>query len=307
MRPVPLGLVGPHARAVLRRNRRGTVYSSHATGLYCRFADAEIVLLHDAAYGLIPFGLGGDASSLRGWRDFPPGTVVSHHAETATILLGATAYSYAGAQTPPPLLPGVPPEYRTAGHLRAGIKTSLALLGKGGIAAAYMARRDSLFGPDARPGPFADMWEEALWNPVRNLAAFCAGDDAGQPETVTAAILGLGPGLTPLGDDILCGLLAGGHALRPFFPGPAMERIVNELSLPVSRLAHGATTMHSAAFLRGAARGETFGMLDAALTALVTGTAQSMENSFAALLGVGHSTGSGLLLGALLAAELAVQ
>lgn len=303
MRPVPLGLIGPRAGKILARNPRGVVLSSHAAGLYCRFDDGGIILMHGVEHGLIPFGLGCKTPPPSGWKGYAPGTAVLHDAKRETVSLNDTEYSYSDAKTPAPLLPCLPPETVTAERLRAGIEASIPLLGKDGIAARYLAKRASLCGTLPRTAPFEDMWEEALWEPLHNLMAYRSNEGRRIPDAVVAALIGLGPGLTPLGDDILCGLLAGGHSCKAFFPDAAVTRFVARLAPAVQRLSPGATTSQSAAFLQSAADGELFGMLDAALASLFTHNAVAMHKAFSATLDIGHTSGSGVLLGLLLAAE----
>ena len=97
-------------------------------------------------------------------------------------------------------------------------------------------------------------------------------------------LLGRGPGLTPLGDDVLAGLLVTLRALG----SPEADR----LGGVVCALAPARTTFVSTALLRHAARGECVPELAAYLTAERKGPAA------AALLGIGHTTGAGLLRGA---------
>lgn len=105
-----------------------------------------------------------------------------------------------------------------------------------------------------------------------------------------AALLGRGPGLTPLGDDILAGalvaLLAAGSPTGPRLAGQ------------VTASAFARTTFVSAALLWHAARGECV----PELAALLTGVPGAAET----LLRVGHSSGTGLAHG-VAAARTAVR
>jgi hypothetical protein len=98
-------------------------------------------------------------------------------------------------------------------------------------------------------------------------------------------LLGRGPGLTPLGDDVLAGALVTLGALGD--PGFA------RLGAVVDALAPARTTFVSAALLRHAARGECVPELAAVLDG----------GSPDALLRVGHTSGAGLALGVLAIAE----
>jgi hypothetical protein len=144
------------------------------------------------------------------------------------------------------------------------------------------------------------------WAGADRLAATLAR--AAQPEShpevagLTAAVarlLGGGPGLTPVGDDVLAGALvtlsAAGRAGRT--PGSALARSVRSaLRTPAGgRPAESGRTTHvSAALLAHAVRGECIPQLAALLEALDAG---QPDAAVRALLAVGHSSGTGLLLG----------
>ena len=105
---------------------------------------------------------------------------------------------------------------------------------------------------------------------------------------VVDGLLGLGEGLTPLGDDVLSGWLATQRAGG--VPTPRVDAAV--------RAGLGRTTALSATLLDCALAGEVLPELGAWLAAL--GTAD-LPRRTTALLAVGGSSGAGLLAGALLA------
>jgi hypothetical protein len=110
-------------------------------------------------------------------------------------------------------------------------------------------------------------------------------------EAPAARLLGRGPGLTPLGDDVLAGALATLVALE----SPAAGR------LGAAVLAHAPdrTTFVSAALLHHAARGESVPELTALLVAARDGGAQRLSAATDRLLRVGHTSGAGLAIGVL--------
>nr|WP_240930246.1 DUF2877 domain-containing protein [Streptomyces coryli] len=125
---------------------------------------------------------------------------------------------------------------------------------------------------------------------------------AGTPAAPNAAIhqaavplLGLGPGLTPSGDDYLCGLLLAAHAAAPSPP-----RWLAPLAEAVSSLAPERTTLVSASLLHQAAESghcipEVADLLHATAAPAAGGSVPPI--ALAALLAVGHSSGSDLLHG----------
>ena len=130
----------------------------------------------------------------------------------------------------------------------------------------------------ARPGPGSHPRLATALDPdgVRRLAATWRGS------------LGRGPGLTPYADDVLCGALvalrAAGH--------PAVAPLAAEIS--ASHL-EASTTATSASLLRAACEGWCIDELAAHLLAL--DRSDDPEPTRRALLGVGSSSGSGLLAG----------
>ena len=100
-----------------------------------------------------------------------------------------------------------------------------------------------------------------------------------------ARLVGRGDGLTPLGDDALCGWLALHRSVGA--PTPAVDAAVRD--------ALARTTLLSATLLDCALRGEVLPEFAAYLTAL--GTPEEPARA-AALATIGHTSGAGLLHGA---------
>jgi len=107
-------------------------------------------------------------------------------------------------------------------------------------------------------------------------------------------LLGLGSGLTPSGDDVLAGYLAG---------AAAYGLAVDELRAFVCAEAPRRTTTLSAALLRHAAAGEAIPQVCRLLLALDDG--MGTDDALAGLLRVGHTSGAALAAGVLGAARAA--
>ncbi|MGH3493431.1 MAG: DUF2877 domain-containing protein [Sciscionella sp.] len=104
--------------------------------------------------------------------------------------------------------------------------------------------------------------------------------------------VGLGPGLTPYGDDVVCGALIAARAAGQ----PRLDAVAALLvEAPLERL----TTAPSAALLRLAAGGWCIPQLATWLRALAGGG--NLAEASNALRAVGHSSGRGLLAGATVA------
>ena len=114
-------------------------------------------------------------------------------------------------------------------------------------------------------------------------------------------LLGRGPGLTPLGDDILCGALTGLALLGPAARSRRADRRLGALAGVVDAGIAGRTTALSAALLRHARRGEVAAAAAPLLQALAG--RGDPETALAVLLEVGHTSGTGLAHGIVLAGE----
>ncbi|WP_230879578.1 DUF2877 domain-containing protein [Planomonospora sp. ID67723] len=127
------------------------------------------------------------------------------------------------------------------------------------------------------------------------LAEGCA--EASLLNSIMAAeqLVGLGPGLTPSGDDVLAGLLV---ALRHLGAAAGAGRAVwlaDWLAAAVTFDARSRTTPISATLLHCAARGEASGEVLAVLRALAG--RQSLEPVLHRLLQLGHTSGADLAWG----------
>jgi hypothetical protein len=120
---------------------------------------------------------------------------------------------------------------------------------------------------------------------------------AGGPAPVD--LLGLGPGLTPSGDDLLGGALI---ALRAAGRADAAQ----DLDWQVASEAAGATTPLSCAFLRAAAEGMGCAPLHSAMAALLENDADALASHVTALGRIGHTSGWDALAGVVLALQAVV-
>jgi hypothetical protein len=116
----------------------------------------------------------------------------------------------------------------------------------------------------------------------------------GDPAAVRP-LLGRGPGLTPVGDDVLGGWLATAVASR--------HCGLDEVRRTVALSATERTTTLSATLLACAAHGEVVPELRNLLAGLATDDAAHVRRSVDRLLGIGDTSGAGLLLGTVCALE----
>ncbi len=128
-----------------------------------------------------------------------------------------------------------------------------------------------------------------------SLVAALARRDLGGAVAAAQPLLGLGPGLTPAGDDMLVGMLAAVRHLA------ADGDVAGAWGSEIAARAGEGTTSLSATLLRLASRGQILPQVGQVLQALATGS--GLRRALHGLLAVGHSSGPemawGLLWGGL--------
>ncbi|MGW1005489.1 DUF2877 domain-containing protein [Streptomyces sp. NPDC002520] len=144
---------------------------------------------------------------------------------------------------------------------------------------ALLRRLLTLLGAEAQPPP------PALVPGLAELRRALRAGGAVRIRRAARALLGLGPGLTPSGDDVLCGALLASRA----WGGP-LAPLTDALADAPCR-----TPLLSAALLCHAARGECVGQA-AALVRALNGDAP-LEPALRELLAVGHHSGGDLARG----------
>ncbi|SDP32069.1 Protein of unknown function [Pedococcus dokdonensis] len=148
--------------------------------------------------------------------------------------------------------------------------------------------------PDAPWGEVRLPWRPTARALVETLRETARGEDAAYLiDGRVGPLVGAGPGLTPSGDDVLCGVLLG---LRLH----GATDLVDVLWRAV-RPRLGATTSLSAALLREAADGYAVQPLEQLLAALARGRAgeddRATSEAVQAVLAIGHTSGADLLGG----------
>lgn len=148
--------------------------------------------------------------------------------------------------------------------------------------------------PEKLLGEFDRAWRQN--KPAQAFLDWLAKDAQGPAPRAANALIGLGPGLTPAGDDFVGGALI---ALRAGGQGALAGRV----AAWALGLAERGTGKISRAHLRCAAAGEGHEALHEFLGVLHKGQ-QAIDRALAALACVGHSSGRDAAAGALLALDL---
>lgn len=128
---------------------------------------------------------------------------------------------------------------------------------------------------------------------VRRFAHAYAARDIKSVHNASKALLGLGAGLTPSGDDLVAAALFGRRLIDR---DDAWARMGSELVRDANRASHAI----SAALLADTVAGESFEPLHELADALVAGDAGAALAAARALLRVGHTSGWDMLAGMLI-------
>lgn len=272
---------GETARGLYEKNAAGTVVGVFSHALYATVG-GETVSFYDAAYGEVPFGVAV--------RDVLAFLAAAEAAVGAAVAFAPGAVCIGGRTLPLEVLPApariLPP-------------TALPDAGRLAQVEAYVAAHGSPRG----------MLELLLTNrggaadsTAALAAAFCRGD-ADAAATASVRLVGLGRGLTPSGDDYLCGFfwtLAAARCAGITLPMPP-----EAVAEAVLAAAPARTSPISGAYL-AAALGGRYCTVYAAAAAACIGDGDFAPFADVALK-MGASSGTDTLCGALAAAKLLVK
>lgn len=162
-----------------------------------------------------------------------------------------------------------------------------------GVSALESATAEASFGLAGHEAPTA-------------LAEFCAAGDLAHSVDAAERIVGLGPGLTPAGDDVLAGLLLALRLLGGAVPGGGgAVWLADWLGAAVTADANTRTTALAATLLHCAAHGQAAGEVAAVLRGIAG--QEPLQPAVRRLLGVGHTSGADLAWGLLAGCRAALR
>ncbi len=112
-------------------------------------------------------------------------------------------------------------------------------------------------------------------------------------KVVASSLAGLGPGLTPAGDDFLAGILLALALVQEHRPDAELSQIAGLLLETAAPRTHEI----SAAYLRAAHAGEVGEQWHALLAAISAGDTERVRDSVRAVVGIGETSGADMLAG----------
>lgn len=272
--------IGVEARRALAENGRGRVAAVFASSLYVRFGDAW-ACLGGRNIGRGPLNVPCDAVRPKDWREVTalgsPAVVRGgrlHLSDGFVVLGGAPDWQSTAA-----------PSW-TISSLASGLRAlSAALpadLPKGGLA--------GFIGPAVSPRTMVEKVAAPAVEELSRWAATPPGTGTGCPSGAVSALLGLGPGLTPSGDDFLAGFVVALRTVRHLSTARTLSREISEK-------APNLTSDLSAAHLQSAIRAGLNEDMQTLLHALLTGRSGAITAGVTKLSAKAHYSSWDMLAG----------
>lgn len=266
------------ARRVLAVARAGRIAAVFEHSLYIDIADRWVCLAADAGIG--PLTATVWPAIPRPFRDAIRAGDQMDVTETGIRIGARWLFTLARAKTWYPPLPSGWTRDSLARGLRGMEAIARRRRPREGLGA--FVEGVELTGPGPREAMVAA-------TPVAQLRDWLVGAFAGDadpygPQSSVGSLIGLGPGLTPSGDDFLAGVMIAAHALR-------RQKVAAHLHRVIAPLASRATNPISGAHLAAAAEGAGSAKLHAVLDHVLAGDLTRLPAGLAEIDTIGHSSG----------------
>ncbi len=286
----------------------GTVHSAFRRVFNVLTPNRRFVSVATAGVSEAPNVLVTDAPEEPGWSilGLTPGDSVARNGEELSLHEGSLRIRLQGASTFLPAIrgPATPLSPRIPAMIEAAARCALGCGPRSGFH-PLLAFVDRLFEQGAGEPPLDDVF---CGRGYIEMAALVRGIMRREPaliETAVRGLVGLGPGLTPSGDDALCGLMLALALTTSALGCPEVAlREINPLVLAETR---GRTTELSEEFLRFAAMGEGSAVAEELVAGILSGREDSVVSSTCRLLQSGASSGVDQLWGILVGIELGLR
>ena len=284
MRPVTsISIWGAHAQRFCERHARARVVAVFARSFHLE-ADGDFICIGDTSIGSGPLNAIVD---LAGWawvaRHLPPVGAAVQIGDGAMQCDRITLITAAASSWLPPPWPGNAERIALTFALQGLARLASEKAPLDGIA------RVAWTGPASLPVSALERVARARIVRVREWLGARLERPLREPAPLD--LLGLGSGLTPSGDDLLCGALVALHAI-------GQVEAADDLGAAITAAAGLATSPLSAAFLRAAAEGQSSEPLHEIIIALLEN--RSIARPLDAVARIGHTSGWDALAGAVL-------
>lgn len=274
--------VGIDAHRVLTPGARGTAAATFQRSVYLQFSDGWVCVgAADIGHGPINVPCRGGPAD---WRRLGEGAADCTVAADCVIIAGHGKIVTSAPVWQPP----APPRWIPSAIAR-GLDELARLMPRERLAEGLACFAAQV--PEPR-----NLAARAASDPVAALRAWLGHNIAGRPDDAVGALLGLGPGLTPSGDDLLAGCLVALRRSGRISTADALWRAVADCGPQ-------ATNPISYAHLASAAAGGLSEQLHRVLDAIMTADAPALEAALRDLPEGDHTSPWDGLAGIVLALE----
>ncbi|MDJ0949072.1 MAG: DUF2877 domain-containing protein [Alphaproteobacteria bacterium] len=293
--PLPVAMIGAAARRALGAGATGQVVALFRRSLYLSGADLRLACIGPMEMGAGPLNVLAPLPADIDWR------TVGLRVGSAARVIGDQLHVADRIVFPLRQAETWEPQALPDGWRAETVRDNLA-----GLAAEAKPPAEGLapwvpaLATGALPTDRDDPLLRAAKPPLVALRTWLLEATASQAKTLpvpdrAAGLIGLGPGLTPSGDDLIGGAMIALRAL-------GRDRTADRLADWALGQAREGTGRISRAHLAAAADGQGAAALHAALASLCTTGAPGIVPALRALDAIGHSSGWDALAGAVLAA-----
>ncbi len=292
--------LGQRAWDFLVMEGKGCIIAVFSKSFYCRINDKDLLLFHQNNYGIVPFGLGfKDMESLMATLEPYPGMTFSFcnfdlFFPEISVAIIPTRVFFNTENNQKPVLSGneFTNNIKIAEQLLWDRKSNIVenifrLLNKTGKCVVINKSLGS---------EISQLWEIDV---LSKLKRSIIRDSTASIRIALEKIMGMGSGLTPTMDDVLIGIA---------YVASIIERIGIKImpsnkcfSNAIIENAERLTTEISSAYLKSAAFGEVYSLLEkVALSLLFSKGGDGLRENIDELLSVGSDSGGNMLVGMLL-------
>jgi Protein of unknown function (DUF2877). len=300
--------IGPAARFLLAKAAgTGRVHSVFKRVINLAFPGQKLISIAHATIGNSPVNIVTDAKDNCGWDGLGVDVGGTGHLQEGFLYLDRLTINLRTAQ---PWIPAIQkplgpplPAHEIASNLLSLRRISAGLATRHGLSPLLPFTDELLLGrcPEiARHDPFLS----AAATSIAGITQAIKASDLPALQIHAGKLAGLGPGLTPSGDDLLAGLMAAMLFAQKTHSGSPRKVPAEHLNETILRHTKGKTNDLSRQHLEFSARGEVSETMESLILTLLQGPSSNLNVAARELMKIGASSGSDLLLGILLGSSL---
>ncbi len=286
----------------------GTVHSAFRRVFNVLTPDRRFVSVATAGVSEAPNVLVTDLPEEAGWSSLgvTPGNSLARNREELWLHGGLLRIHLQGASTFFPAIrgPAILLSPKIPVMLDTAVRYALSCGPRSGFH-SLLPFADQLFEPGTDQPQFDDVFCARGYAGMTGLVQGIVRREPALIRSAVRGLVGLGPGLTPSGDDALGGLMLALALTTKALTIP--EVALQEINPLVIAEVYGRTTELSQEFLRYAARGEGNAVAEELIGDILSGEEDSIASSICRLLQIGASSGVDQLWGILVGIRLGLR